>query len=172
MEFMTICVSVCVQMRGLHFLFSVLPVEEILTSLTSLINPHVQRLDTLAHQEPSPTTKLCIIHILGMMSSLFTTLDISRQDQGSDGTTPAQARPNSVSLLPTLSSSLSFALSLTLSHFLPFSVSEPLSLPRTIVILLTLSVLCQVVLVLQPVFTLSETILSKWLSDSEVVKAV
>ncbi|KAM9427071.1 importin-13-like isoform 3-T3 [Salvelinus alpinus] len=111
-------------MRGLHFLFSVLPVEEILTSLTSLINPHVQRLDTLAHQEPSPTTKLCIIHILGMMSSLFTTLDISRQDQGSDGTTPAQARPNSV------------------------------------------------VLVLQPVFTLSETILSKWLSDSEVVKAV
>nr|XP_023865089.1 importin-13-like [Salvelinus alpinus] len=96
MEFMTICVSVCVQMRGLHFLFSVLPVEEILTSLTS-INPHVQRLDTLAHQEPSPTTKLCIIQLPGMLSSLFTTLDISRQDQGSDGTTPAQARPNSES---------------------------------------------------------------------------
>nr|XP_029477076.1 importin-13-like [Oncorhynchus nerka] len=77
-------------MGGLHFLFSVLPVEEILTSLTSLINPHVQRLDTLAHQEPSPTTKLCIIR---MLSSLFTTLDISRQDQGSEGITPAQARP-------------------------------------------------------------------------------
>ncbi|XP_021444765.1 importin-13-like isoform X2 [Oncorhynchus mykiss] len=75
-------------MRGLHFLFSVLPVEEILTSLTSLINPHVQRLDTLAHQEPSPTTKLCIIHMLGMLSSLFTMLDIRGQRA------PPQPRPD------------------------------------------------------------------------------
>lgn len=104
--------------------------------------------------------------MLGMLSSLFTMLDIRGQRA------PPQPRPdpNPVSLLPTRSSSLSFALYLTLSHFLPFSVSEPLSLPRTIVILLTLSVLCQVVLVLQQVFTLIETILSKWLSDSEVVK--
>uniref|UniRef100_A0A4W5M675 Importin-13 n=1 Tax=Hucho hucho TaxID=62062 RepID=A0A4W5M675_9TELE len=67
---------------------------------------------------------LSIIHILGMLSSLFTTLDISRQDEGSEGTTTAQARPNPV------------------------------------------------VVVLQQVFTLIQTILSKWLSDSEVVEAV
>uniref|UniRef100_A0A674BBH3 Importin 13a n=1 Tax=Salmo trutta TaxID=8032 RepID=A0A674BBH3_SALTR len=111
-------------MQGLGFLLSALPMEEILGSLTTLITPHIQRLDTLAHQEPSPTAKLSIIHILGMLSSLFTTLDISRQDEGSEGTTPAQARPNPV------------------------------------------------VVVLQQVFTLIQTILSKWLSDSEVVEAV
>uniref|UniRef100_A0A8C8HUF2 Importin-13 n=1 Tax=Oncorhynchus tshawytscha TaxID=74940 RepID=A0A8C8HUF2_ONCTS len=111
-------------MQGLGFLLSALPMEEILGSLTTLLTPHIQRLDTLAHQEPSPTAKLSIIHILGMLSSLFTTLDISRQDEGSEGTTPAQARPNPV------------------------------------------------VVVLQQVFTLIQTILSKWLSDSEVVEAV
>uniref|UniRef100_A0A4W5M3Q7 Importin-13 n=1 Tax=Hucho hucho TaxID=62062 RepID=A0A4W5M3Q7_9TELE len=111
-------------MQGLGFLLSALPMEEILGSLTTLITPHIQRLDTMAHQEPSPTAKLSIIHILGMLSSLFTTLDISRQDEGSEGTTTAQARPNPV------------------------------------------------VVVLQQVFTLIQTILSKWLSDSEVVEAV
>ncbi|CAB1326473.1 unnamed protein product [Coregonus sp. 'balchen'] len=44
--------------------------------------------------KPSPTAKLSIIHILGMLSSLFTTLDSRRQDEGSEGTTPSQARPN------------------------------------------------------------------------------
>ncbi|XP_035655521.1 importin-13-like isoform X2 [Oncorhynchus keta] len=111
-------------MQGLGFLLSALPMEEILGSLTTLLTPHIQRLDTLAHQEPSPTAKLSIIHILGMLSSLFTTLDISRQDEGSEDTAPAQARPNPV------------------------------------------------VVVLQQVFTLIQTILSKWLSDSEVVEAV
>uniref|UniRef100_A0A3P8ZFH5 Importin-13 n=1 Tax=Esox lucius TaxID=8010 RepID=A0A3P8ZFH5_ESOLU len=51
-------------MQGLGFLLSALPVEEILGRLTLLITPHIQTLDTLAHQEPSPTTKLSIIHIL------------------------------------------------------------------------------------------------------------
>uniref|UniRef100_A0A6Q2X3N0 Importin-13 n=1 Tax=Esox lucius TaxID=8010 RepID=A0A6Q2X3N0_ESOLU len=111
-------------MQGLGFLLSALPVEEILGRLTLLITPHIQTLDTLAHQEPSPTTKLSIIHILGMLSSLFTTLDIRGQDQGSEGTIPAQTRTNPI------------------------------------------------VVILQQVFTLIQNVLSKWLSDPEVVKAV
>ncbi|KAL0966281.1 hypothetical protein UPYG_G00293330 [Umbra pygmaea] len=111
-------------MQGLGYLMSAQPVDEILGSLTSLISPHMQTLDTLAHQEPSPSTKLSIVHFLGMLSSLFSTLDIRAQDPESDGTVRAQARINPV------------------------------------------------VTVLEQVFTLIQTILSKWLRDSEVVEAV
>uniref|UniRef100_A0A667ZEG6 Importin-13 n=1 Tax=Myripristis murdjan TaxID=586833 RepID=A0A667ZEG6_9TELE len=123
-------------MQALGFLLSALPVEEILGSLDSLITPHVQRLDTLAQQEPNPSNKLSIIHILGMLSSLFTTLDINRQADSMEGAalprlTPSHATPNPVHPHPIL-----------------------------------------VVVVLQQVFTLIQTILSKWLDDSEVVEAV
>ncbi|KAG7227279.1 hypothetical protein INR49_000283 [Caranx melampygus] len=69
-------------MQALGFLLSALPVDEILGRLHSLITPHVQRLDTLAQHEPDPTNKQSIVHILGMLSSLFTTLDINRQADG------------------------------------------------------------------------------------------
>ncbi|XP_071372467.1 importin-13-like [Centroberyx affinis] len=116
-------------MQALGFLLSALPVEEILGSLHSLITPHVQRLDTLAQQEPNPTNKLSIIHILGMLSSLFTTLDISRQSDGLEGAATSRHTPSQATHNP-------------------------------------------VVVVLQQVFTLIQTILSKWLDDSEVVEAV
>uniref|UniRef100_A0A665V5P9 Importin-13 n=1 Tax=Echeneis naucrates TaxID=173247 RepID=A0A665V5P9_ECHNA len=116
-------------MQALGFLLSALPVDEILGRLHSLITPHIQRLDTLAHREPDPTNKQSIIHILGMLSSLFTTLDINRQADGSEGA----ASPR-----------------LTASQ----STQNP------------------VVVVLQQVFTLIQTILGKWLDDSDVVEAV
>nr|XP_040026534.1 importin-13-like [Gasterosteus aculeatus aculeatus]XP_040026535.1 importin-13-like [Gasterosteus aculeatus aculeatus]XP_040026536.1 importin-13-like [Gasterosteus aculeatus aculeatus] len=88
-------------MQALGFLLSALPVEEILGRLHSLITPHVQRLDTLAQQEPDPTNKQSIIHILGMLSSLFTTLDINRQADSLEGAssprlTPTQSMQNPV----------------------------------------------------------------------------
>uniref|UniRef100_A0A3Q3IY76 Importin-13 n=1 Tax=Monopterus albus TaxID=43700 RepID=A0A3Q3IY76_MONAL len=116
-------------MQALGFLLSALPVDEILDKLRSLITPHVQQLDTLAQEEPSSTNKQSIVHILGMFSSLFTTLDISKQADGSEGAT---------SLRPTPS----------------LAVHNP------------------IVVVLQQVFTLIQTILCKWLDDSEVVEAV
>ncbi|XP_062285435.1 importin-13-like [Scomber scombrus] len=116
-------------MQGLGFLLSALPVDEILGRLHSLITPHIQQLDTLAQQEPDPTNKQSIIHILGMLSSLFTTLDINRQADGVDGSVNPRPPPSQTSRNP-------------------------------------------VVVVLQQVFTLIQTILSKWLDDSEVVEAV
>ncbi|XP_070774312.1 importin-13-like [Enoplosus armatus] len=116
-------------MQALGFLLSALPAEEILVRLHALITPHVQQLDTLAQQEPNPTNKQPIIHILGMLSSLFTTLDINRQADSSEGASSPR---------------------LTLSQ----GAQNP------------------VVVVLQQVFTLIQTILSKWLDDSEVVEAV
>uniref|UniRef100_A0A7N8XQA0 Importin-13 n=1 Tax=Mastacembelus armatus TaxID=205130 RepID=A0A7N8XQA0_9TELE len=116
-------------MQALGFLLSALPVNEILGRLHSLVSPHVQQLDTLVQQEPNPTNKQSIIHILGLLSSLFTTLDINRQADGLEGAAS-----------PRLSSSQ--------------STHNP------------------VVVVLQQVFTLIQTILSKWLDDSEVVEAV
>uniref|UniRef100_A0AAQ5XBD5 Importin-13 n=1 Tax=Amphiprion ocellaris TaxID=80972 RepID=A0AAQ5XBD5_AMPOC len=110
-------------MQALGFLLSALPAEEILGRLHSLITPHVQQLDTLAQQEPNPANKQSIIHILGMLSSLFTTLDINRQTDASIHTNVGKKYPN-------------------------------------------------VVVVLQQVFTLIQTILSKWLHDSDVVEAV
>ncbi|XP_040910828.1 importin-13-like isoform X2 [Toxotes jaculatrix] len=116
-------------MQALGFLLSALPVDEILGRLHSLITPHVQRLDTLAQHEPNPTNKQSIVHILGMLSSLFTTLDINRQGDGSEGTASPRVTPSQATQNP-------------------------------------------VVVVLQQVFTLIQTILSKWLDDSEVVEAV
>uniref|UniRef100_A0A3Q2YME3 Importin-13 n=1 Tax=Hippocampus comes TaxID=109280 RepID=A0A3Q2YME3_HIPCM len=56
-------------MQALGFLLSALPAEEILGKLHSLISPHIQQMDSLAQQS--------IIHILGMLSSLFSSLDIN-----------------------------------------------------------------------------------------------
>ncbi|XP_077580589.1 importin-13-like isoform X2 [Stigmatopora nigra] len=75
-------------MQSLGYLLSALPEEEILGKLHSVIGPHVQRLDTLAQQAPDPNNKQSIIHILGMLSSLFSALDTSGP---SDSPTP----PNS-----------------------------------------------------------------------------
>uniref|UniRef100_A0A4W6BQ81 Importin 13a n=1 Tax=Lates calcarifer TaxID=8187 RepID=A0A4W6BQ81_LATCA len=92
-------------MQALGFLLSGLPVDEILGRLHSLITPHVQRLDTLAQHELNPTNKQSIVHILGMMSSLFTTLDINVQADSSEGAasprlTPSQTTQNPVSSGP------------------------------------------------------------------------
>ncbi|KAM9845378.1 importin-13-like [Aulostomus maculatus] len=116
-------------MQAMGYLLSALPVDEILGRLHSLITPHIQQLDTLAQQEPNPTNKQSIIHILGMLSSLFTTLDIRRQAESfeeatSPGLTPAK------------------------------TICNP------------------VLVVLQQLYTLIQTLLSKWLDDSEMVEAV
>ncbi|KAM6989732.1 importin-13-like [Tautogolabrus adspersus] len=115
-------------MQALGFLLSALPVEDILVRLHALITPHVQQLDSLAQQEPNPANKQLIIHILGMLSSLFTTLDIRHADD-SEGASSLRLPPSQ-------------------------STQNP------------------VVVVLQQVFTLIQTILSKWLNDSDVVEAV
>ncbi|TNN81502.1 Importin-13 [Liparis tanakae] len=81
-------------MQALGFLLSALPLEEILGRLHSLITPHVQQLDTLAQQEPNPTNKQSIIHILGMLSSLFTTLDINRQADSLEGAPSPRLPPS------------------------------------------------------------------------------
>uniref|UniRef100_A0A672TA16 Importin-13 n=1 Tax=Sinocyclocheilus grahami TaxID=75366 RepID=A0A672TA16_SINGR len=102
-------------MQALGFLLSALPVEEILRNLHSLITPYIQQLEKLAGETPNPSNKLAIIHILGLLSNLFTTLDITKPEE------------------------------------------EPGE---------------NVVVVLQQVFALIQTVLSKWLNDSQVVEAV
>uniref|UniRef100_A0A6Q2XHQ4 Importin-13 n=1 Tax=Esox lucius TaxID=8010 RepID=A0A6Q2XHQ4_ESOLU len=76
-------------MQALGFLLSALPVEEILRNLHSLITPYIQQLEKLADETPNPSNKLAIIHILGLLSNLFTTLDISKQeDESGESTAP------------------------------------------------------------------------------------
>ncbi|KAM9323301.1 LOW QUALITY PROTEIN: importin-13-like [Pholidichthys leucotaenia] len=79
-------------MQALGFLLSALPFEEILGRLHSLISPHIQQLDTLAQAEPDQTKKQTIIHVLGLLSSLFTTIDIS----SSEGLTASRREQNPV----------------------------------------------------------------------------
>ncbi|XP_014851038.1 PREDICTED: importin-13-like isoform X1 [Poecilia mexicana] len=117
-------------MQALGFLLSALPAEEILGRLHSLISPHIQQLDSLVRLEPDPATKQGIMSILGLLSSLFTTLDVNRQ---ADGLDEEDASPR-----------------LTAAQ----SIQNP------------------VVVVLQQVFPLIQTIISKWLHDSEVVEGV
>uniref|UniRef100_A0A3B3B7P4 Importin 13b n=1 Tax=Oryzias melastigma TaxID=30732 RepID=A0A3B3B7P4_ORYME len=81
-------------MQALGFLLSALPVEDILRNLHSLITPYIQQLEKLADETPNPANKLAIIHILGLLSNLFTTLDISKQDdESADGTAPPAEKP-------------------------------------------------------------------------------
>uniref|UniRef100_A0A3P9LIK3 Importin-13 n=1 Tax=Oryzias latipes TaxID=8090 RepID=A0A3P9LIK3_ORYLA len=81
-------------MQALGFLLSALPVEDILRNLHSLITPYIQQLEKLADETPNPANKLAIIHILGLLSNLFTTLDISKQDdETADGTAPPAEKP-------------------------------------------------------------------------------
>ncbi|TNM97983.1 hypothetical protein fugu_014229 [Takifugu bimaculatus] len=116
-------------MQALGFLLSALPEDQVLVRLHSLISPHVQQLDTLSTEEPNPTNKQSIVHILGMLSSLFTTLDVTRQADTFEGASSQTAAPSQCTQNP-------------------------------------------VVVVLQQVFPLIQTLLSRWLEDSEVVEAV
>uniref|UniRef100_A0A673Z7X4 Importin-13 n=1 Tax=Salmo trutta TaxID=8032 RepID=A0A673Z7X4_SALTR len=118
-------------MQALGFLLSALHVEEILRNLHSLITPYIQQLEKLADETPNPSNKLAIIHILGLLSNLFTTLDISKQeDESGESTAP------------------------------PVKTAPPPPGPNPVVV------------VLQQVFALIQTVLSKWLNDSQVVEAV
>uniref|UniRef100_A0A1A7X0H1 Importin 13 n=1 Tax=Iconisemion striatum TaxID=60296 RepID=A0A1A7X0H1_9TELE len=81
-------------MQALGFLLSSLPQEEILGRLLSLISPHIQQLGSLVQQEANPTNKQNIVHILGMLSSLFSTLDTSRCSVGSEGAGSPTLTPN------------------------------------------------------------------------------
>ncbi|KAJ0041674.1 hypothetical protein NL108_008589 [Boleophthalmus pectinirostris] len=116
-------------MQALGFLLSGLPVDEILGHLSSLITPHVQQLGTLAQQEPNTKIKEPIIHILGMLANLFTTLDVNQQHEALEGFASVEISPLQTTQHP-------------------------------------------VVVVLQQVFELIQTILSKWLDDSDIVEAV
>ncbi|XP_053484445.1 importin-13 isoform X3 [Ictalurus furcatus] len=112
-------------MQALGFLLSAMPDEEIPEKLLSLLSPHIRELERLADQVPSPATKCFTLHVLGLISSLFSTLDLSAHGEGPDGVKGCR-----------------FA-----AH------SNP------------------VVVVLQQVFPLIQTLLSKWLKDTEVVEA-
>ncbi|XP_019752676.1 importin-13 isoform X1 [Hippocampus comes] len=118
-------------MQALGFLLSALPVEDILRNLHSLITPYIQQLEKLAEETPNPSNKLAIIHILGLLSNLFTTLDISKQDEESEDGSAA-----------------------------PVKTAPPPPGPNPVVV------------VLQQVFALIQTVLGKWLNDSQVVEAV
>ncbi|XP_066533731.1 importin-13 [Hoplias malabaricus] len=117
-------------MQALGFLLSALPVEDILRNLHSLITPYIQQLEKLAEETPNPSNKLAIIHILGLLSNLFTTLDITKQEEESGESAP------------------------------PVKSAQPPTGPNPVVV------------VLQQVFALIQTVLSKWLNDSQVVEAV
>ncbi|XP_058251317.1 importin-13 isoform X3 [Hemibagrus wyckioides] len=112
-------------MQGLGFLLSAMPDEEIPEKLLSLLSPHIQDLERLANQTPNPATKHSTLQVLGLISSLFSTLDLRTHAEGPDGVKGHR-----------------FA-----AH------SNP------------------VVVMLQQVFPLIQTLLSNWLKDTDVVEA-
>ncbi|XP_076151411.1 importin-13 isoform X2 [Alosa pseudoharengus] len=115
-------------MQALGFLISALPGEQILGKLLPLLSPHLQQLEHLTKETPNPSNKSAIVHILGLLSSLFTTLDTSSEREGSEDM--AIARPAAA----------------------PHPDPHP------------------VVVILQQFFPLIQAVLSKWLTDSEVVE--
>uniref|UniRef100_A0A7N4PRD9 Importin-13 n=1 Tax=Sarcophilus harrisii TaxID=9305 RepID=A0A7N4PRD9_SARHA len=71
-------------MQALGFLLSSLQVEESLKNLHSLVTPFIHQLGRLAEEMTSPANKLAIIHILGLISNLLSTLDISHHEDQSE----------------------------------------------------------------------------------------
>ncbi|XP_027012611.2 importin-13 isoform X1 [Tachysurus fulvidraco] len=71
-------------MQALGFLLSAMPDDEIQDKLLSLLSPHIQDLEQLANQAPSPATKHSSLQVLGLISSLFSTLDTSTHADGPD----------------------------------------------------------------------------------------
>ncbi|XP_073704250.1 importin-13 [Garra rufa] len=114
-------------MQALGFLLSALPSDEILGKLLSLVTPHIQQLEKLANEPPSSANKPPIVHILGLLSSLFSTFDLNKQSERLEVMRPGQTQPHS---------------------------NNP------------------VVVVLQQAFPLIQSILNKWLNESDVVEAV
>ncbi|XP_076828655.1 importin-13 isoform X2 [Brachyhypopomus gauderio] len=112
-------------MQALGYLLSALPDEEVLGKLLPLLSPHIQELDTLTKQTPDLACKPSVVHVVGLLTGLFSTLDLNKRGDGSErgGAGPTQPHGNPV------------------------------------------------VVVLQQVFPLIQTLLSKWLKDTEVVGA-
>ncbi|XP_052404857.1 importin-13 isoform X1 [Carassius gibelio] len=81
-------------MQALGFLLSALPREEILGKLLSLVTPHIQRLEKLASEPPSSANKLPVVHILGLLSNLFSTFDLNKQSQRLEVMRPVQTQPH------------------------------------------------------------------------------
>ncbi|XP_039517244.1 importin-13 isoform X1 [Pimephales promelas] len=85
-------------MQALGFLLSALPSEEILGKLLSLVTPHIQQLEKLANElvrcnNPSSANKLPTIHILGLLSNLFSTFDLNKQSERLEVMRPVQTQP-------------------------------------------------------------------------------
>uniref|UniRef100_A0A672T733 Importin-13 n=1 Tax=Sinocyclocheilus grahami TaxID=75366 RepID=A0A672T733_SINGR len=81
-------------MQALGFLLSALPSDEILGKLLSLVTPHIQQLEKLASEPPSSANKLPIVHILGLLSDLFSTFDLNKQSERSEVMRPVQTQPH------------------------------------------------------------------------------
>ncbi|XP_016382156.1 importin-13 [Sinocyclocheilus rhinocerous] len=81
-------------MQALGFLLSALPSDEILGKLLSLVTPHIQQLEKLANEPPSSANKLPIVHILGLLSDLFSTFDLNKQSERSEVMRPVQTQPH------------------------------------------------------------------------------
>ncbi|XP_065125019.1 importin-13 [Paramisgurnus dabryanus] len=80
-------------MQGLGYLLSCLSSEEIPGKLLALVTPHIQQLEKLASEPPSSSNKCPIVHILGLLSSLFSTFDINEQNETLDVMRTSQIQP-------------------------------------------------------------------------------
>ncbi|KAK3611733.1 hypothetical protein CHS0354_037313 [Potamilus streckersoni] len=61
---------------------SILPFEEIMQNLSPILSPHLQELQQLVSEEPSPSVKAPLLLKLNMLSWLFATLDTERETRG------------------------------------------------------------------------------------------
>ncbi|GAB1288815.1 Importin-13 [Apodemus speciosus] len=147
-------------MQALGFLLSALQVEEILKNLHSLISPYIQQLEKLAEEIPNPSNKLAIVHILGLLSNLFTTLDVSHHEDDHEGPElrklPVPQGPNPIG-----------PRALDMLDENPATSPQPQPWRRPLELYDV-----GVVVVLQQVFQLIQKVLSKWLNDAQVVEAV
>ncbi|XP_051557508.1 importin-13 [Myxocyprinus asiaticus] len=80
-------------MQALGFLLSAVPSEEILGKLLSLVTPHIQQLEKLANEPPSSANKFPIVHILGLLSNLFSTFDLNKQSERLEVLRPGLTQP-------------------------------------------------------------------------------
>ncbi|XP_072172945.1 importin-13-like [Diadema setosum] len=68
-------------MSVIGLVLSSLPLPDIMNYLEVILTPHVQALEEVANQQPSPSGKTTILVKLAMMANLCASLDIKREDK-------------------------------------------------------------------------------------------
>lgn len=117
--------------------------------------------------QPSPANKIPTVHILGLLSNLFSTFDLNKQSERLEVMRPVQTQPHNNNPVWQISRLKLQSVLFISKHVWIKPVKWTLNSTCGLTAVLVIS---QVVVVLQQAFPLIQTVLNKWLNEPEVLE--